>query len=563
MSEADDTNTIRLPADGTDTKVIAKAAGKGLKWSLLGTVGTKIASFLVGLILARLLTPEDFGTFAIASAAAVFATHVNDVGIIAAAVQWRGRLREIAPTATALAVIFSTVFYAGIWLAAPAFTELAGDPAAATPVRVLCLIILIDGVTAVRAAALMRRFQQDKLTAANSAGFAASAITSVSLALLGAGAYAFVLGQVVGAVVTGVLVLVLAKVPFSIGIDRKIAGKLMKFGLPLAASLGVEALLMNADYVVVGRVLGVVAVGYYLLAFNISSWAQGMIGTAIRYVSIAAFSRLSDHDTKSLSRGVQRAVPLLVTAVAPICALIMALGPQLIEALYGVKWLPAAPVLTFLMVLTGVRLLMSLVLDVLTGAGATKSSFWVNLAWAVALVPALIVATQIDGVRGAAVAHAVVGLVVALPVGGYALRKAGVRLGPIPRQIVRPLLGGVVSAGVALGVAESIGDHPYAQLIAGGIAGLAVYLVVAVPRREVRAWISAARGRDFEPGGSAADASEAGHDRGRRDQVTADVDVVDAEHLTPFVQQFGAVAGRAGQDGRRLVEDAWVVDADR
>src|SRR5262245_7852021 len=128
-----------------EEKAIGKAAGKGLKWSLLSTIGAKPLTFVVGIVLARLLTPADFGTFAIASAALLFVIHINDVGLIAAVVQWRGRLAEVAPTATTLASLFSFAIYGVFWLIAPAFARLAGDPNAAPVVRLLTVIIVIDG----------------------------------------------------------------------------------------------------------------------------------------------------------------------------------------------------------------------------------------------------------------------------------------------------------------------------------------------------------------------------------------------------------------------------------
>ena len=69
----------------------------------------------------------------------------------------------------------------------------------------------------------------------------------------------------------------------------------MHFGVPLAASLGVEAIVMNVQFVIIGRLTGATEVGYYLLAFNVASWAQNILGQAIRYVSVAGFSRLSEH----------------------------------------------------------------------------------------------------------------------------------------------------------------------------------------------------------------------------------------------------------------------------
>lgn len=469
-----------------DEKTIGSAAGKGLRWSLLSTVGAKPVTFAVGIVLARLLTPADFGTFAIASAALLFVMHINDVGLIAAVVQWRGKLAEIAPTATTLAALFSFAIYGVFWFIAPAFARLAGDPQAAPVVRLLTVIILIDGLTAVRSAALMRRFQQDRLAVATLTGVVVVAGTSVGLAVGGAGAYSFAGGQVIGSAVSGVLVIVLAKVPLGFRVNKKVAIHLLRFGLPLAASLGVEAVLMNADYVIVGRVLGVVALGYYLLAFNVSAWMQGIIGTAIRYVSIAAFSRLSDRDTEELSRGVQRAVPLLVSVIAPIVALVTALAPQLISVLYGDKWAPAATALQFLMILAGVRLLTGLALDILTGAGATRSSLWVNVGWAVALIPALVVGTHLGGIRGTAIAHAVVALFVALPLAVVALHRAGVRMAPIPRTLVRPLAAGVLTAVVTVVVARITGPYQIVELAVAGVAGLLCYIAIVMPADQLR-----------------------------------------------------------------------------
>jgi O-antigen/teichoic acid export membrane protein len=482
-------------ASNDRAETIEKAAGKGLRWSFLSTAGTKLVTFSMGLVLARLLTPADFGTFAIASAATLFVMHINDVGLIAAVVQWRGKLAEIAPTATTMAALFSVAIYAAFWFVAPAFARLAGDADAAPVVRLLTVIILIDGVTAVRSAALMRRFQQKRLTVANLVGAVAFAGSAIGMAAAGAGAYSFAGGQVIGNAITGVLVIVLARVPFGIRIDRKLAAQLFRFGLPLAASLGIEAVLTNADYVIVGRFLGVVALGYYLLAFNISGWMQGMIGTAIRYVSIPAFSRLSDHDNEELSRGVQASVPVLVSVLLPIVVLMTTLAPQVVAVLYGGKWAPADTALRFLMILAAVRLLTGVAQDILTGAGAPRSSLWVNLCWAIILIPALMIGTHVNGIRGTAMAHALVGIFVALPLAIVALRHTGVRMGPIPRLLLRPLTAAAACAVASVATAWATGSSPVVELIVASTVGMICYLAICVPGDQRRAFLARVRHR--------------------------------------------------------------------
>lgn len=477
-----------MTATDVVSDAIGREAGRGLRWSILGTLVMKVGSFAMGLVLARLLAPADFGTYAIALAATAVLMHINDVGLIAATVQWRGRLEKMAPTATTMAATFAFVIYGLFWLAAPAFSAAAGNPGAAPVVRLLALTIVVDGLTAVRAGAIMRTFKQDKLTLANAAGLLVNAIVSITLAVHGAGAFSFAWGQVTGAAVTGIVVMASAGIPLRFGFDRAVAGRLMRFGIPLAASLGIEAIVLNIQFAVVGRLAGAVALGFFLLAYNVSSWAQTILGTAIRYVSVAGFSRLSEHDDEALSNGVHRSMPLLITVVAPIVALTSVLATPLIALLYGARWAPAAPVLQIIVLLTIVRMVNGLSMDALMGAGATRDNLWVNVGWAVALIPSLWWATHLDGIRGAAIAQSAVGFLVAIPLTAIALRRVGISLAPIATAAVRPLGAAVLAGGVAFVVAQWSGRQPFVQLAVAGTAGLLAYLPLAVPVGQLRQW---------------------------------------------------------------------------
>ncbi|MGV9773066.1 oligosaccharide flippase family protein, partial [Streptosporangium sp. NPDC003464] len=175
--------------DGENGRVgeIGRQAGRGLRWSVLGNLAMKVGSFAMSLVLARLLVPEDFGVFAIALAASQLVVHINDAGIIAATVQWRGRLEDMAPTATVVAIVSSGVLYGIFWVIAPFFAQLSGSEEATWVIRVLAATNVVYGLTAVRSAALLRRFEQDKLTKANLVGFLVNATVSITLAAGGAG----------------------------------------------------------------------------------------------------------------------------------------------------------------------------------------------------------------------------------------------------------------------------------------------------------------------------------------------------------------------------------------
>jgi PST family polysaccharide transporter len=360
-------------------------------------------------------------------------------------------------------------------------------------VRLLTATILIDGITAIRVGLIQRGFQQDKLTKAIAAGFVANAATAITLAANGAGAYSFVIGQLVQSAVTGILVLRIARLPFRYGFDRAIAKRLLKFGVPLAAGLGVESLLLFSDSVIVGHVLGATLLGFYLLASNVSNWVPGLVGTAVRYVSIPSFSRLAEQKSEALALGVGRAIPLMFAVVMPIAVTMAVLAPAMIHVLYGARWVPAADALRFLAVVMIARMLTGLAFDILTSLGKTYASLWLNLGWATVLIPSLIFGVHLDGIRGAAIAHAIVALAVAIPLAVVALRHGGVSLRPVAPALVRPLLSGLLAGLIMLAVSKLLEFSGQVELFAAGGVGLIAYLLAVVPAGQFPKFITRAR----------------------------------------------------------------------
>jgi PST family polysaccharide transporter len=259
---------------------------------------------------------------------------------------------------------------------------------------------------------------------------------------------------------------------------------------------------------IVGAIVGPVSLGYFLLAFNVASWAQSIVGTAVRYVSIAGFSRLSEGDDRALADGVQRSMSALVTVVAPITALTSGLAGPLIAFLYGGQWSPAVPALRVLAVFTLVSVVTGLAMDSLMGAGATRATMWVQIGWAAALIPVLWAATSFDGIRGAALAHAGVGLLVAVPLAALAVKGIGVDVARMGPGLVRPLAAGALACAIATVTARLVGPSPVLQLLVAGGIGMLAYLTAAVPRAQLHRWLGMRRGR--KPANVLSDLNSAG-----------------------------------------------------
>lgn len=491
-TEAEIANATELNETADDSE-LGGAVRRGLKWSFANVAVSKAISILTGIALARILVPEDFGVFAPALAIVNILFGLNDLGLLLAVVRWKGDLREAARTAQTLAVIFSGVLYVGCFLAAPWFANLVNSPDSAAVLRVLALTVFIDGLTTSAHALLVRDFHQDRFAKAEFFALPVNVGVSVGLALAGAGVWSLVAGQVLANCVSGVMIFRAAPFRAGFGWSSKAARSMLVYGIPLASTSLVEYCLLNVDYLIVSRALDATAVGLYLLAFNISNWPLTIITDAVRRVSIAGFARL-EGDAGSVERNFSRGLTALLGAALPLLVAMALLATPLIGFVYGDQWLPAADVLEVLVVLSGARMVIGFIFDLLVGVGRTRTTLVLQTIWLIALVPALEVGVRADGLEGVALAHAIVAIVLAVPLFGIAAYRAGANVGDAARRLIRPLVAAVIAAAVGFAIRDHLGGR-FLTLAGAGSLIIVVYLAFVLRRAAIESGLQRLRAR--------------------------------------------------------------------
>ena len=264
---------------------LAGQAGAALGWSFTNSVVAKLGTVGVGIMLARLLGPHSFGTYAVASVALNVLSNFNDLGVGLAIVCWPGEPREIAPTVATISVITSAGLYAGCFFGAPAYAAAMGAPSATGVVRALSLIVVIDGFSIVPAGLLQRSFHQGQRMIADQVNIWLGTSVTAALALVGFGPMSLALGRLVGCLAAVILLVRFSPEPLRFGFSRRQARALLRFGLPLAGSGVIAFAIANLDQLVVGRLLGVTALGYFVLAANLSNWPAAAFSEPISRVA--------------------------------------------------------------------------------------------------------------------------------------------------------------------------------------------------------------------------------------------------------------------------------------
>jgi PST family polysaccharide transporter len=514
----------------------------------------RLANVGVTAVVAHILSPHDFGVFAVALIAYSIVYCIAGLGVSSILIRADLDIDALAPTVTSVSILSSAIIAGAMVAFAEPIGAALGSAAAAGPIRVMGIVVVLMGVFAVPNAQMVRDFKQDKIFLANAISFLPSTAVLILLAQSGSGAMAFAWSQVAGQVAVIAVLMAVAPRRYRPGFARSALSVILKFGIPLAGANCVNYLLLNVDYVFVGRLLGAADLGVYVLAFTLASAPSSLLGGVINSVSMPAFSRVK-HDPdqlKSALAGALRAVSLIIM---PMCAMMVALARPLVLTVYGEKWAASANVLEILAIYGVVFVVCLLFANILTSFGRTKFLLVLQLVWIGALVPAMALGVHKDGIIGAAYAHVAVIVPIVLPCYLLALKRVtGVRFTALGRAAAPALLASSAAALAARGVASQL-NSPLAQLIGGLAVGGLVYLVCAgwqaaallgegqAAQRVLHLYDSAGRLVGLRPGGRAK------HSARRRTECAAEaLTETDPRHRPILAGQVGRLGANGLED---------------
>ncbi|MFQ4147832.1 oligosaccharide flippase family protein [Arthrobacter sp. LAPM80] len=465
-------------------------AARAFALSLLNTLISKFGTIGIGIALARLLGPEQFGTYAIAFVALIAILSFNELGVSLAIVRWVGDPKEIAGTVTTISVVSSTLIFIGAYLGAPYFATAMGDPDATAVVRVIASCVVINGAVATPAALMQRDFLQGRRMVIDQVNVWLGAIVSVVLVVMGLGAMSLAIGRVAASLVAAIMFIKYSPLPVRFGFNRYKIRPLLLFGLPLAGSSIVVFAVGYADQIIAGKVLGAVVLGFYVLAFNLSSWPTSIFSQPLRGVAPPVFAKLQ-HDPPAMRSAMLSLTGVVTAAVLPVVAVMAGVAVPLVTFVYGNEWAAAAVPLVWLAAFAVFRILFELVYDYLVVLGSSGAIFKVQIVWLLVLVPALLAGAHWGGLAGLAAAPVAVAALVVLPIYLKMLAARGFRLMDFLGKMWLSILVAVPVAGGSYVLASAI-DADWLAVLAAAALGTLTMSVLLIARRTdlavIRSW---------------------------------------------------------------------------
>jgi lipopolysaccharide exporter len=467
----------RLKPDGAS---LTDQVRKGALWAGGSAVFLRFANIIIMAVVARIVAPNELGIFALTLVVHGIVVSLAELGVSSAIARSDLDQDQIAPTVVTISIATSLVLALAMALFSVPLSTMLGSAAAADPLRVMALCVAMIGPFAVPGAQLQRDFRQDLVFRANAIAFLPASAVLIVVAFLGDGAMAFAWSRVVGQLIMGTLMARSVSKRYRPGFSGKLLGPLVRFGLPLAFANLLSQVLLNVDYVFVGRMLTIADVGLYNLAFNISVWSTAVVGSMLNGIVLPAFSkvRLDGGDLSAALGGATRTVALVAS---PIGALSLALASPLIETIYGNQWRAAAPVLGVLAIYGVISVICLLLANVIVSSGRTGVLFIVQAVALACLIPAIWTGVTFGGLVGVGIAHIAVVLLATFPLYVLAIKRS---IGTGPMLIIRAMAWPTISAALAGVVAWAVAlalPTPAMELLTGGLCGGLVYLVLTAP----------------------------------------------------------------------------------
>ena len=293
---------------------------------------------MVGVVLARLLPPADFGLAALALIVIGFAAMVSDVGVGAAVIQRLVVTTAHLRVAFTLSVLAGVVIAAGLFGIAPLVALLAKSPAVSPVLRVQSIVFIATGVGTVARAQLQRRLDFRRLFAVDLSSYLLGyALIAIGGAVLGWGVWSLVIGSLVQSWLASVLCVSAAKAPLRPLLAKRELRDLLGFGVGVTLNGVIAYIGRNGDNFLVGRFLGTTALGLYSRAFNFMMLPINYFSNVIPTVLIPAFSEIQT-DRARVGRGYLMGVQTATLITAPVMVWVIVSAPHLIIGLYGERW---------------------------------------------------------------------------------------------------------------------------------------------------------------------------------------------------------------------------------
>lgn len=313
---------------------------QGLSWSLIESISGNGISFFIGIILARLLSPSDFGLIGMITIIFAIANTLVESGFSSGLIRKSVCTKEEYSTMFFFNIVISTLLYIILYFSAPYISLFFRQPQLISITRILGLIIIVDSLSIVQRVILIRNINFKNQTVISIASNVTSGLIGITMAIKGFGVWSLVSQILIRQTLYGLLMWIFSKWRPAFFFSLPILKDLFNFGSKLLISGLIVTVQNNIYYLIIGRYFTSASLGFYTRALQFSNVLSSTLLGSFERVTFPVLSSIQS-DAQRFKSTLKRVIRSSFFISFLSLSTLAAVSKPLILILLGNKWEPS------------------------------------------------------------------------------------------------------------------------------------------------------------------------------------------------------------------------------
>jgi O-antigen/teichoic acid export membrane protein len=349
-----------------------------IAWSSINIFGIQAIQLIIGIFLARLLMPADFGIIGVLMVFISLSTVLIDGGFVQGLIRKKDTTEQDLSTIFYLNIIVGIVLYTILYFCAPLIARFFAQPDLTKYSRVLFVIILIFPLYLIQLTQLLKNLEYKKIAIANITSVIVSGSFAIVLAFKGYGVWTLIYQQIAFHSVRVVSYFILVRWKPLLCFNFSTIRNLWSFTMPLLAQTSLNAIFGQIYFVVIGRLFPLNQVGYFTQANKYSETVNAATQNILSTGTFPVLSTIQD-DKPRILRVYRKLITSVSTIFFPFVIFLIVAAQPIVVTLITEKWLPSVILLQLLLLANLLTPMFTININVLNAQGLSSASLRLEL----------------------------------------------------------------------------------------------------------------------------------------------------------------------------------------
>ena len=461
-------------SSGNDNQSLKQKTAQGLFWGLLSSGGTQLLNLIIGIFLARLLSPEEYGIVGMLLIFSLIAGNLQDSGFYTALINIKDIKHNDYNAVFWFNIGVSLTIYAVLFFCAPLIAAFYHQPCLVKLSRYVFLSIPISAALIVPTALLSRGLRVKEKAIVSLLALVLSGLVGIIMAFKGFSYWSLATQQVLYILITCIGRYACARWCPTFSVDFSPIKRMFAFSYKVLITAVLTTINNNVLTVVFGRLFPAAAVGNYTQANKWNTMANQLVANTVAQVAQPVFTRINDDDERE-RRVFGKMMRFTAFLAFPAMFGLALVAPQFILVTIGNKWLESIPLLQILCIGGAFIPFYTLYQNLFLSYGKSNTYMWLSIGQIVIMLTAVLACHAI-GFKAMVVAFAVINILWLLVWQFFASRLIGYRLLSMLRDLMPFMIIALLVMGLTYLVTRFI-SNMYFLVIARILLAAALYVI--------------------------------------------------------------------------------------